>query len=952
MAVRCSLTQGLYLCIILLVQTITINSQVHLRNLLLHMTFHHNPTSKVADYNIAMIRERIEHVDVKKALEHTMLSNNTNSCLYSVLEASRSEKFLYFDASGKIRSNIKGGNVHWFGSYQECMDNRGSHYCAMSNIKITNIPVLLGLCMPEICEADDVTEILTELSKVLKSGNFSLLTVYRNNQSLKQYGTDAVCYDKEKTYSTGAIVMISISAFILLLCVLGSITEIIYNYVKSRAKEDYMFYVDEEDEQFSNVVNHKDDNIMKENNRVNISMHTVNVEDEGSCFVKFLLCFSLIKNTKTLFDTTVPPGAITCINGIRTLSITWVIQGHVLVFGLANIDNAASIFATWLPRFTMQTLLNAPVSVDSFFFLSGLLVGYLSMKRFELKGNLPLLRYYLHRYIRLTPSYAFLIFFATYVFPIIADGPFWFTQAPTSMQTQNCVKYWWTNLLYINNFYPDDQSKMCYPVSWYLANDMQFYVISPIILWCMYKFKWIGVFVANGSLLLASLITNGALMYKDNASPVFYQKGVNLLDPNSPVLRYQKYLYEKPWTRIMPYLVGLVLGYVIMQKHNIRKFKYPLYSLGWFLAVGTGIACVYGPFTATQEAWNQATNITYGVMFRFVWALALAWVVYACHNGYGGLVNDFLSWKAFIPLSRLTYSTYLTHAMVILLFFGASQTAVDLTLLNYVYICSGITVLSFAAAYIVSVCIEYPVFNLEKLLYLCKSIISLNTYLMSSLKCRLTKSRLLLQSVMLGKEGFIFLIILFSTFSSPVLRYQKYLYEKPWTRIMPYLVGLVLGYVIMQKHNIRKFKYPLYSLGWFLAVGTGIACVYGPFTATQEAWNQATNITYGVMFRFVWALALAWVVYACHNGYGGLVNDFLSWKAFIPLSRLTYSTYLTHAMVILLFFGASQTAVDLTLLNYVYICSGITVLSFAAAYIVSVCIEYPVFNLEKLLLKF
>lgn len=73
----------------------------------------------------------------------------------------------------------------------------------------------------------------------------------------------------------------SISAFILLLCVLGSITEIIYDYVKSRAKEDYMFYVDEEDEQFSNVVNHKDDNSMKENNRVNISMHTVNVEDEG-----------------------------------------------------------------------------------------------------------------------------------------------------------------------------------------------------------------------------------------------------------------------------------------------------------------------------------------------------------------------------------------------------------------------------------------------------------------------------------------------------------------------------------------------------------------------------------------------------------------------------------------------------------------------------------------------
>lgn len=42
---------------------------------------------------------------------------------------------------------------------------------------------------------------------VLGFGNFSLFTVSRNKQSLEQYGTDAVCYDKEKTYSTGAIVM-------------------------------------------------------------------------------------------------------------------------------------------------------------------------------------------------------------------------------------------------------------------------------------------------------------------------------------------------------------------------------------------------------------------------------------------------------------------------------------------------------------------------------------------------------------------------------------------------------------------------------------------------------------------------------------------------------------------------------------------------------------------------
>ena len=45
--------------------------------------------------------------------------------------------------------------------------------------------------------------------------------------------------------------------------------------------------------------------------------------------VDFLLCFSIIKNTKAVLSTTNPPGAITALHGIRTISMWWVILGHV-----------------------------------------------------------------------------------------------------------------------------------------------------------------------------------------------------------------------------------------------------------------------------------------------------------------------------------------------------------------------------------------------------------------------------------------------------------------------------------------------------------------------------------------------------------------------------------------------------------------------------------------------
>ena len=40
---------------------------------------------------------------------------------------------------------------------------------------------------------------------------------------------------------------------------------------------------------------------------------------------------------------------------------------------------------------------------------------------------------------------------------------------------------------------------------------------------------------------------------------------------------------------------------------------------------------------------------------------------------YSGPVNAFLSWKGFIPLSKLTYGAYLVHPLVIWCFVSSSE---------------------------------------------------------------------------------------------------------------------------------------------------------------------------------------------------------------------------------------------------------------------------------------
>uniref|UniRef100_A0A7M5WUW7 Nose resistant-to-fluoxetine protein N-terminal domain-containing protein n=1 Tax=Clytia hemisphaerica TaxID=252671 RepID=A0A7M5WUW7_9CNID len=635
------------------------------------------------------------------------------SCLLELMKISQGPDVgKYLDALGKPSAGLFDGNTAWIGNYEECMSIPDSHYCDMKNValNLVNRVTLLsnyGVCAPKECDIFDVTNLLNSSVNYLEhqlNRSLNFIMIFPANQSISPTNpvqpvqTNSLCYSDEtySKFSNGAIAMIVISSIIFALCVIGTTLELILTLIQSMMMET-MGYMDD-------LNSLPVDSTQKQTNLA------FSPESYSNIFLRFFLCFSIIRNSKAIFNTDVPSSAILSINGIRTLSIWWVILGHLIIH-LTSSDNPVIFLNDWLKRFSFQAIGNAPVSVDSFFVLSGLLVGYLSFKRFETHGKLPLLRYYLHRYIRLTASYLYLIFFVVYLYPLLGNGVRWI-----GTPEKNCHNMWWTNILYINNIYPTDASKACYGVSWYLANDMQFYIISPLIMWAMYRFKIVGVLLTTGVFLFEYLLANGLIIHLKKASPIVAQA----IDPSGGTFSfaaYQQYIYFKPWTRIGPYILGIVLGYVLFYKKTIKgRFAILFYFLGWLVAIGLGFAVVYGPFNAVTKSWNEAENLIYGMSFRLVWAIAICWVIYACHNGYGSIINDFLGWKVFIPLSRLTYGVYLIHFYVIDYYFATLNVNFHFTEVTLAFAFIPIIVTSYFLSYIVAVCIEYPVFNLEKLL--------------------------------------------------------------------------------------------------------------------------------------------------------------------------------------------------------------------------------------------
>ena len=65
-------------------------------------------------------------------------------------------------------------------------------------------------------------------------------------------------------------------------------------------------------------------------------------------------------------------------------------------------------------------------------------------------------------------------------------------------------------------------------------------------------------------------------------------------------------------------------------------------AVGWTLASITGLLVVFGVQSYNHflqpTQYEVMTSVVYGGGHRLAWGTALAWVVFACHNGYGGNV--------------------------------------------------------------------------------------------------------------------------------------------------------------------------------------------------------------------------------------------------------------------------------------------------------------------------
>ncbi|KAJ8300277.1 hypothetical protein KUTeg_021796 [Tegillarca granosa] len=348
-----------------------------------------------------------------------------------------------------------------------------------------------------------------------------------------------------------------------------------------------------------------------------------------------------------------------------------------LVQRLRNPENIV-VISDWIKRWSFQAVLGGFFAVDSFYLL----------RRNSINVKEDRKIHYLERWTTCNISDSNRNEekrrkneLGTILLPQIleywSDGPFWPDRSPDYNQ---CTKYWWRNLLYIQNFFP------CMAWSWYLANDMQFFIISPLILIPLYRKPLIG-YVVLGVLFLEQFIFRGVIS-------VYYQLKMN--GPQSEnFLDWFDYMYQRPYTRISPYLIGMIVGYILWKTG--RKVHLPKVAviLGWIISLVCVTSVVYGSLEENQGHLNS-------------------------------IITSFLSSPLWGPLSQLTYCAYLLHPIVLYVNTLTQRYPIyfsDLNVLEFKYFCEtiymffGNLMLTYLISFVVSLTFEVPLIGLERLFW-------------------------------------------------------------------------------------------------------------------------------------------------------------------------------------------------------------------------------------------
>jgi peptidoglycan/LPS O-acetylase OafA/YrhL len=464
------------------------------------------------------------------------------------------------------------------------------------------------------------------------------------------------------------------------------------------------------------------------------------IKEEDSMIWNFFSYFNASTSLRKLWEvknTNKSMEHLRVFDGVRVLSTCWVVFGHTFYIplsfgGFKNLVDITPLVKTW--RYSI--LMSGPLSVDVFFFMSGFLFCFSMQKYLNKKINkLKMIGMaFLHRYIRLLPLYLMVIYGVTCLLPYLGSGAVY---SGAEMLNYSCLKLGWYNLLYVNNLVEYTLPEhMCAGHTWYLANDMQFFVLSIFIYFLLNEQKLIRN-ICLFLLFIASCIASTVLAAINHYR---YSDFSHASDkPEAAASNFQDY-YIKPWIRIGPYFIGIFFCELFIhtslyekdyvktnesgqhKKSIIRKFNHFLeknaiaaYSLFIFALLLINFA-VFTPYFTNNYEMTYGAHAFFSAFHKLILTFGLGCILHLTFIGRLNWIRDLLSLSIFTRVGRLTYGVYLFHMYFLTIFVDSYTSILALKMGDFAFLALGIVIFSACTTLAFSILLESPIISLTKYL--------------------------------------------------------------------------------------------------------------------------------------------------------------------------------------------------------------------------------------------
>lgn len=121
-----------------------------------------------------------------------------------------------------------------------------------------------------------------------------------------------------------------------------------------------------------------------------------------------------------------------------------------------------------------------------------------------------------------------------------------------------------------------------------------------------------------------------------------------------------------------------------------------------------------------NEPASSFANSLWLSQYRNVWAMSIAWIIYGCQAGTGGIVKWFLELPLWQPLGKLSLSFYLVHSLVLIAYASSARAAIYFSNQYFLHYFCGMFVISVFLSMILYLTFEEPILLVER--YICQKI--------------------------------------------------------------------------------------------------------------------------------------------------------------------------------------------------------------------------------------